>query len=146
MIRIPVTFLAGVVGTGYMLLNDVSREVVSLHFYDDSLVPENPPYSYSVTGDGVTIEPIMVLEPPVFVLPPMGRVLTRSDFLKRITDAELAGILAAAKLSVPVEVWVKRFDVAEEVDLDDPLTVGGLYALEAGGLIAPGRAGEILNA
>jgi hypothetical protein len=49
-----------------------------------------------------------------------------------------------------VEVWLEKLNAASpeadgtSVDLDDPRTVAGIQSLEAGGLIAAGRAAEIL--
>ena len=79
-----------------------------------------------------------------------ARRLTKLDYMNRFTDAELAGIYSAAKQSIDVEVWLAKFNSATadadgtSVDLDDPRTVGGLQALEAAGLLAAGRAAEIL--
>jgi hypothetical protein len=47
-------------------------------------------------------------------------------------------------VSVAVEVWLEKFKQATEINLDDPRTVSGVQALEEAGLIAPGRAAEIL--
>jgi hypothetical protein len=70
--------------------------------------------------------------------------------MNRFTDTELANIYSAAKSSVMVEVWLEKLNAASpeadgtSVDLDDPRTVAGIQLLEAGGLIAVGRAAEIL--
>lgn len=77
-------------------------------------------------------------------IPPSVRVLTKLAYINRFTDEELVGIYSAAKVSVPVEIWLKKFELAEEINLDDERTVAGLYAMEAGGLLASGRAAEIL--
>lgn len=75
---------------------------------------------------------------------PSGRVVSRLNFLDRFTDAELAGILAAADASAAVQVWIKKLELAGEVDLDSPRTIAGVTALETAGLIAAGRAAAIL--
>ena len=62
------------------------------------------------------------------------------------TDSELAGIYTAAKANIAIEVWLEKFKVAEIIDLLDPKTIAGLHTLEAVGLLATGRAAEILNA
>lgn len=64
--------------------------------------------------------------------------------MRRFTDAELAVIYAAAKDSVGIEIWLEKFRLASEVDFGDQDTIGGLQAMEAAGLIGPGRAAEIL--
>lgn len=71
--------------------------------------------------------------------------LTHKQFMDRFTDAELAGIIAASKSSVELELWFKRFEMAQEIRIDDPQTIFGVTALEGFGLIAEGRANEILT-
>lgn len=73
------------------------------------------------------------------------RILTKLAYMNRFTDAELATIYTAAKSAVSVEIWLEKFKLASEVNLDDPYTIGGLQAMEAGGLIGAGRAAEILT-
>jgi len=70
--------------------------------------------------------------------------ISRLDFMDRFTDTELAGVFAAAKASPAVEVWVEKVKAASSIDLTDPRTVSGVQALETAGLIAEGRADEIL--
>jgi hypothetical protein len=64
--------------------------------------------------------------------------------MNRFTDSELATIYTAAKTVVSVEIWLEKFKLASEINLDDPYTIGGLQAMEAAGLIGVGRAAEIL--
>lgn len=79
------------------------------------------------------------------VPPAPVRVLTKLQYMERFTDAELAAIYTAAKSVVQVEIWLEKFKLATEVNLDDPATGAGLQAMEAAGLLAPGRAAEILS-
>lgn len=72
------------------------------------------------------------------------RPISKLAFMERFTDEELAAIYAAAKTDVRVEVWMDKLKLAGEVDLNDPRTQAGVRALEALGLIAEGRAAEIL--
>lgn len=72
------------------------------------------------------------------------RVVSRLQFLDRFTDAELAGILAAAAASPAIQVWTKKLELAGEVDLDSPRTIAGVNALETAGLIGAGRGAAIL--
>lgn len=76
---------------------------------------------------------------------PTPRTLSKIDYMDRFADAELAAIYAAAKTSIEVEIWLERFKLAQDVNLDDPRTQAGLMALEAVGLIGEGRAAEILS-
>jgi hypothetical protein len=72
------------------------------------------------------------------------RTLTKLAYMNRFTDAELAAIYTAAKSNIRVEVWLDKFRLAEEINLDDPSTIAGVQALEAAGLLAAGRSAEIL--
>lgn len=73
-----------------------------------------------------------------------SRKLSKLVYMSRFTDAELAAIYTAAKTVVAIEVWLDKFKVADDVDLDDARTIAGLAALEDAGLLATGRAAEIL--
>lgn len=77
--------------------------------------------------------------------PAATRKLSKLEYMSRFSDAELAGIYTAAKTVVAVEVWLDKFRLAGEVDLDDARTGAGLGALEGAGLLAIGRAEEILS-
>ncbi len=90
--------------------------------------------------------------PAVTNLPePSTRRLSKLAYMNRFTDVELANIFAAAKGSLSVEVWLAKFSATTPdadgtaIDLDDPRTVAGLQALEAAGLLASGRATQILE-
>ena len=86
--------------------------------------------------DGATFAP-----PAPVVLP---KILTKVQYMNRFTDKELADIYGAAKVIVQVEIWLEKFKLAAEINLDDPVTIGGLQAMEAAGLLAAGRAAEVL--
>ena len=82
---------------------------------------------------------------------PVPRRLTKLAFVGRLGN-DFATILTAAKTSVEIELFVKMLDWATpdpdgtSVDLDDPRVVFALNQIEGAGLIATGRAAEILNA
>jgi len=71
--------------------------------------------------------------------------LTKLAYMNRFTDAELVGIYGAAKQYPAVEVWLEKFKLAEFVDTSDPAVLAGLTALEQAGLLAQGRAAEIVG-
>lgn len=79
-----------------------------------------------------------------------ARRLTKLHFVG-LLGSSFAGILAASKASVDVEMFVKMLDWATpeadgtSVDLDDPRVTGGLTLLESGGLLPEGKAWEILH-
>jgi len=81
-----------------------------------------------------------------YPVPPVAPVpLTHKQFMDRFTDSELAAIITAAKSSIELELWFKRFEMAQDILLNDPQTIAGVNALETAGLIAEGRAAEILH-
>jgi hypothetical protein len=87
---------------------------------------------------------------PVQQAPSAPRRLTKLAFIGRL-GSDFATILVASKQSVQVEMFVRMLDWVTpdpdgtSVDLDDLRVIGALQALEAGGIIAAGRAQEILN-
>lgn len=70
--------------------------------------------------------------------------LTKLAFIDRFTDAELLAIREAAKTAPEVELWLWRFERAEDISLSDLRTIAGVQGLESAGLLAEGRAAEIL--
>jgi len=71
--------------------------------------------------------------------------ITRMQFVQRFTDQEMQGIIAAAKSNPSLEAFLLQWQAADGVLLTDPTTVAGVQALEAAGLIATGRAQQILS-
>lgn len=74
------------------------------------------------------------------------RLLTHEQFIRRFTNAEWEGMTAAARASTAMDAWMRRFTLATVVSLDDPATAAGVQALELAGILAAGRADEILGA
>lgn len=97
-----------------------------------------PGWKY-VNGAFVNPEP----PPPPFVRP---QTLTKLQFRFRMTDAEYVGILSAAKTDVAVEAWVKTFDMAPFINVEDQRTKDGVAVLVSKGLLTQERANEILTA
>jgi hypothetical protein len=73
-----------------------------------------------------------------------ANILTKEAFLDRFTLTEQITILTAAKSSVAIEAWLFRFNNATTVDLLYQPTIDGVNAMEAGGILAAGRAAQIL--
>ena len=80
---------------------------------------------------------------PTAALP--QKVITKLAFMNRFTMEELAAIYTAAKTEVMVEVFLDKLKIAEEVNLADTQTIGGLQALAASGLLTETRVQEILQ-
>lgn len=92
--------------------------------------------------DGTTFTKPELVAPPI---PSAPRVVTKLQYMGLFRDWELEAIYSAAKSVIAVEIWLDKFKMTPEVDLDDPRTIGGLQAMEAAGLIGPGRAAEIAS-
>jgi len=78
-------------------------------------------------------------------VPNPSRIITRLAFMRRFSDVELATIYSAESQSAQLRVWMDKFRLAEEISLDDPEIVGGVNTLEQMGLLAMGRAAEVLQ-
>ena len=79
--------------------------------------------------------------------PPAKRSVRLSplEFKRLFTQNERMAIISSAQNETLIAAWLDLLNVASEVDLQDEDTVAGLHYLEAVGLIAHGRAAEILN-
>ena len=74
-----------------------------------------------------------------------SRILTQEAFVTRLTDQEMMTIYSIAKTNVMIEVWLDRFKMAQEINLDYPFMQEGIRGLEQAGILAPGRAEELLS-
>ena len=74
-----------------------------------------------------------------------SRIMSKLEFLNLFTDEELAAILTAAKQSALVEVFIKKLDLSEFIDLAYEPTVAGLRAMSDAGLLTSDRAEAIIN-
>lgn len=75
----------------------------------------------------------------------VAKKLSKLAFLNRFTNEELVTILSVAKQNALVEVFVKKLDASEFVDLSYPPTIEGINALASAGLLTESRANEVLN-
>lgn len=78
-------------------------------------------------------------------IPKLLNNLSKREFLKRLTAQEYSVIKAAAASNGIIDYYWQLFMVAEHIDLNDPDTIAGINTLEQLGLIAVGRATEILT-
>lgn len=87
---------------------------------------------------------------PEPVVIPEDRRITRLAFLNRFTDEEAVAIDLASQGATVQAAYMRRYQAKVEaatfIDLADSQTRNGVIALEDGGLLADGRADEILNA
>ncbi len=71
-------------------------------------------------------------------------VLSKREFIKRLTVTEYATIKTAALTNPTLDYYWQMFMLAADINTGDPDTVAGVQMLEQAGLIAVGRAAEIL--
>lgn len=76
--------------------------------------------------------------------PKRQRLLSRKEFLQRLSLSEYAAIKAAAAQSAAVDYYWQMFMLVGNVDLDSNDTVTGMNLLEQSGMLGEGRAAEIL--
>lgn len=74
-----------------------------------------------------------------------GITLSKVAYLRRFSQEERVSIRNAAKTSAVLEDYIALLELAEEVRTDDEDILQALNMLEAVGLLAPGRATEILS-
>jgi len=74
-----------------------------------------------------------------------GNVITKREFLTRITPEEFAIIKSATLANAIVDYFWQLFMVAEDIDLAHKDTIAGITMMEQAGLLAKGRALEILS-
>ena len=75
---------------------------------------------------------------------PVPRTITKLEYLRRFTTDERVAIRAAAVANPVLDDYLKLMELAQEINLDDTDTVAAVLMLEQVGLIAAGRAAEVL--
>ena len=80
-----------------------------------------------------------------FIEKSKDNVITKLAFMRKFTDEELERIYTLAKTNIKLEIWLDKFKVAEEINLEDIDIINGLNLLEALGILAFGRASIILG-
>jgi len=89
-----------------------------------------------------TIQEVQAFSWSVNVIVSPAMRLTRGEFLDRFTELETVNIVAAAQTNATLRAWLLRMENGEWVIRNQ--AIPGLEALEIAGLLAPGRAAEIL--
>lgn len=105
------------------------------------------PVGYSSGEDPIGMAEDLLLEMPRFVnwTRVSAKRFTHLAFYRLFTIAERIAIRDTAKLDPRLEDYIDLLRMAKYVDLTDPDTVAGVNTLEAAGLLAAGRATQILN-
>ena len=103
-------------------------------------ITENPEVGIGWAYNGsIFIAPVVVAP-----IPEPVTILTLLAFRSRFTLAEKQVIYTAAETSVDVRIFLDDLSAASKIDLEDLRTIDGVESLEASGLLAMGRAAEIL--
>lgn len=76
--------------------------------------------------------------------PAPERNVTKLQYLRRFTQPERINIRDASAASPELYDYLAMLELAEDINLDDPDTIAAVGMLEAVGLIATGRAAEVL--
>jgi hypothetical protein len=84
-------------------------------------------------------------EPEASTIEPETRTWNQVEFLRRFTAEERVVIRTLVKTNPYVEDYMLLLNATPVVHSNDKDVVGGLNMLEQGGVIASGRAAEILN-
>lgn len=71
-------------------------------------------------------------------------ILSKLDYLRRFTGEERVTIRQAAKVTPVLEDYLAMLELADEINTGDADTIAAVNMLEQAGLIAPGRAAEVL--
>ena len=108
----------------------------------DGTTLENIGESFVV--DANPTQPSWALPDPVQEVIKQPTILTRLQFRNLFTTAEKVAIYTAAQTNMSIRVWLDDLTDTDQVDLSFPQTIQSVETLEAGGLIAPGRAAQIL--
>lgn len=71
--------------------------------------------------------------------------ISKYQFLCRFTIQEKTTIYGLENTNIGIRIWLETFRVCDEINLLEQNTIDGINSLEASGIIATGRAAEILN-
>ena len=76
---------------------------------------------------------------------PVSRTLTKLEYLRRFTVEERVAIRAASEQNPVLADYLQLMELAQEINTGDPDTIAAVTMLEQVGLLAEGRAQEVLN-
>jgi len=144
--KLPETFNNGqisIIGEMDKLSNE---ELEALGFYDVIQPELNDAQFYGgVRWDEQEQKFIREIIPRPTPAPPTVAILTKFQFISRLTMTERLAIYTAEATDPMIRMWLDTFRICDDIDLTNPDTETGVQMLEAAGFIAPGRANEILN-
>lgn len=74
-----------------------------------------------------------------------NQTLTKLEYLRRFTVDERVAIRAAAEQNAVLADYLALMELAQDINTGDPDTITAVQMLEQAGLLATGRADEVLN-
>lgn len=125
---------------GVLILTRDDGHYLKMAVHPETRLPwesEAQAFAYEISDKFGFIDPSAVVETTALI--------TQLQFMERFTESELVAIYTAAKQNIQIEVWLDKVKLAQEIDLTNQSLINGLHALEASGVIAQGRADEILS-
>ena len=122
----------------YRVIDNESEKTV--YAYASTAPFPFPEYPFSQFSH---IEEISVIDGAVVDTP--GVIRTKLEHLRRFTQDERVAIRNAAKAIPVLEDYMALLELAEEINITDPDTIAAVQMLETSGLLAVGRASEILS-
>ena len=75
---------------------------------------------------------------------PDSKILSTIEFTRLFTDSELEGILELSLIHANVRLFVAKLQLMQSIDVRTDASIASVNGLEQLGLIAAGRAAEIL--
>lgn len=97
-------------------------------------------------GTAELVDGRLVIKPHVVeVIAVSNNVITKREFIGRVSPEEYAAIKTAAETNYIVDYFWQKFLVSEDIDLHHTDTIAGINMMEQAGLLAAGRAMEILS-
>ena len=111
----------------------------------DVAPPEDIPEGKAANWTGHKWLVINYSAPPIYDPVPESKIYSQVAWLKQFTQEERIAIWGAAAGNAVLDDFVRMMNASPEIYTDDPDTIAGVQTLEAVGLLAVGRADEILN-
>lgn len=125
--------------SGHTIQGDVPPD---MNWIDVTALPSPP-------GLGSTYNPsTRTFAAPVLPLVPAPAIpttITPLDFMARLTPAEQTAIATASQSNAQVLLFLLKLAGAQDVSVTDPLTVAGIQAMVAAGLLTVDRGAQVLD-
>lgn len=118
------------------------EELEGYGFYDiiEPKISENQTYGKPYWDDLISGYIYAIIDKP-YKLP---NPISKSQFLSKFSQAEKIAIFSKENENITIKIWLEIFRASNEIQLTDQSISDGVYYLESAGILAIGRAAEIL--